>query len=684
MQRVSASRNPALNLFGEGKHGFKAGNPATGEPATTPGFEMFNALQEEICSVIEGFGGALDPDKRDQLFSVMKGAGRVIHSISALKALKKTASTNVFVTGYYETGDGGGGEYWQKYENAPIGWGNNGSRITSDDGAGWELIVRGSVNVDQFGAQQSGSVAIQTAMDSGIKSIVFSGKTYTLTGKLVVPTGVSLHFEHTTLDGHFNDFMMTFAFPGAQKLSGHLTLTDSHADVVSAATTLTKGIEFGNTGSAIHDLDAKACTIYCSKLKRAYYFGEFSWTNEYGVLSSYNCGDAATEAVYMHTSGGNAPHDSHFVRLEVKGDNNPTWNGQGATLRGDGCSIGSLHVESIYANNGTTFYGRGWAVNGGYVENVGGAATSNTIEVDSAAKVTFSGVLVNCPLDLNSRTPLVGCRFFKSDLHKNATYIECKFPAANQLILDVTNIKLHEFPIFNGGSTPIDFYRFSGNWSEYGPGYIVPADFVDVDYYSGNHSRIIDSSAWSGNSFLMEANGGYLGAVAFKLNPMLVNTKVHAWAIVKIPSISGVSEIRVGVGGVIDTGNYDLNSRTVVYGEAYADKWVLVVLPDVTVYDNSFGGQALMVFEGTNETAGNKVYINAFGVETGGCTYKNLGTINSPEAKAYLKLDAPPTTGTWSVGDRVVKKTPAIGQSKGWTCAIAGTPGTWGNEGNLQ
>lgn len=73
MQRVGSNRNPALDLFGAGKHGFTAGNPQTGTPATTPGAEFFNAIQEELANAIEGLGGVLDPNKRDQLKTVLTG-----------------------------------------------------------------------------------------------------------------------------------------------------------------------------------------------------------------------------------------------------------------------------------------------------------------------------------------------------------------------------------------------------------------------------------------------------------------------------------------------------------------------------------------------------------------------------------------------------------------------------------
>lgn len=42
-----------------------------------------------------------------------------------------------------------------------------------------------------------------------------------------------------------------------------------------------------------------------------------------------------------------------------------------------------------------------------------------------------------------------------------------------------------------------------------------------------------------------------------------------------------------------------------------------------------------------------------------------------------------PVAGTWSVNDRTIHLTPAIGQPNAWKCIAAGTPGTWASEGNL-
>lgn len=76
MQRVGTNRNPALDKFGTGKHGFTAGNPQTGTPATTPGYELFDSWQEELCSVIEGMGFTLDSNKRDQLLTAIQAMQR--------------------------------------------------------------------------------------------------------------------------------------------------------------------------------------------------------------------------------------------------------------------------------------------------------------------------------------------------------------------------------------------------------------------------------------------------------------------------------------------------------------------------------------------------------------------------------------------------------------------------------
>ena len=72
MRRVADSRNPAKDKFGPGKNGYQGGNLAAGQTATSPGYEMFDALQEEIAGVIEGVGITLDSTKFNQLYLAIR------------------------------------------------------------------------------------------------------------------------------------------------------------------------------------------------------------------------------------------------------------------------------------------------------------------------------------------------------------------------------------------------------------------------------------------------------------------------------------------------------------------------------------------------------------------------------------------------------------------------------------
>ena len=122
MRRINtgANRNPAIDLYGSGKHGFKTGNRSLGDPPSTPGAEWYNAVQEELARAIEGAGIALDATKFDQLFSAIKaiawGAGK-----SEAPWLSKAGGT--MTGGLYV--DGGAGA-------------NTGIKGDTDQDTGWE------------------------------------------------------------------------------------------------------------------------------------------------------------------------------------------------------------------------------------------------------------------------------------------------------------------------------------------------------------------------------------------------------------------------------------------------------------------------------------------------------------------------------------------------------------------
>ena len=77
MQRIDTA-NKAVNLFGAGKHGFKAGVPGSSDRPTSLSAAFMNALQEEIAQAIEGSGIQLDPDRQNQLLAAIRAQRGVI------------------------------------------------------------------------------------------------------------------------------------------------------------------------------------------------------------------------------------------------------------------------------------------------------------------------------------------------------------------------------------------------------------------------------------------------------------------------------------------------------------------------------------------------------------------------------------------------------------------------------
>lgn len=57
--------------FGQGKNGFTNGDPATGRRATDLNSDMWDAVQEEVCTVIEAAGIPLSKGEHTQLHAAI-------------------------------------------------------------------------------------------------------------------------------------------------------------------------------------------------------------------------------------------------------------------------------------------------------------------------------------------------------------------------------------------------------------------------------------------------------------------------------------------------------------------------------------------------------------------------------------------------------------------------------------
>ncbi|MFQ1038196.1 phage tail protein [Citrobacter koseri] len=71
MHRIDTA-TAQVDKFGPGKNGFTNGDPATGRRATDLNSDMWDAVQEEICSVVEGAGETLEKGNHTQLFKAIQ------------------------------------------------------------------------------------------------------------------------------------------------------------------------------------------------------------------------------------------------------------------------------------------------------------------------------------------------------------------------------------------------------------------------------------------------------------------------------------------------------------------------------------------------------------------------------------------------------------------------------------
>ncbi|PNQ94959.1 hypothetical protein C1S70_31375 (plasmid) [Azospirillum argentinense] len=71
MHRIDTATK-ATDLFGPGKHGFKDGDPLTGDPASTLNAAWFNSVQEELCGLVETAGLTPGADNTQVLRALKK------------------------------------------------------------------------------------------------------------------------------------------------------------------------------------------------------------------------------------------------------------------------------------------------------------------------------------------------------------------------------------------------------------------------------------------------------------------------------------------------------------------------------------------------------------------------------------------------------------------------------------
>lgn len=191
--------------FGAGKDGFSGGNPQTGTQATQVSADILDALQEEICAVIEDndSGLALDKAKNNQLVTAIKNivrsvglaatelerggvklanqvqvdAGNADDVVVTPKKLRFGFSANFSVPGYiaFPSFLGGLIIQWGRFNVPPNSIGN------IVDGSGWDFALpisfptSGLLSLAQFGNPSQGNTGSEISRTKIYLKNSFSG-----------------------------------------------------------------------------------------------------------------------------------------------------------------------------------------------------------------------------------------------------------------------------------------------------------------------------------------------------------------------------------------------------------------------------------------------------------------------------------------------------------------------------
>lgn len=91
-----------------------------------------------------------------------------VSSLTALRGLSSSGATNVYVTGYYSPGDGGGGHYVLVSATSSGYTDDGGATIIASDGGVWALQNAGFFTFEQFGAKGDGTTNDSMAMQQAI------------------------------------------------------------------------------------------------------------------------------------------------------------------------------------------------------------------------------------------------------------------------------------------------------------------------------------------------------------------------------------------------------------------------------------------------------------------------------------------------------------------------------------
>ena len=706
---------------------FQSGNPLSGQRGTRLDHTWLNAVQEELASVIEGTGTALDPSDHTQLLQAINAlisqTGTPFDTFADLVIAIDDLSiaSIVRVMGHDGPGDGGGFIGVIEADEDPLNPGGKRARpIATYNPKVWGAKADGSLAQDAINATiRNAGVAMLppresfTLSGSVIPGNQDNGKTHSLRGwgaqSKLLSTTSAIAVDATRLTSVFIDNLMA-----------DFAIEASLALCVGSNPTTTVGLKLsGQAGPVISGVSVTAHREAAFLLRDTYvnnfYHPKARFSNVgFKFLREGGAGVNATTIVSPSINLVDAAY-------EYDGDVNRVIQ-FGGSIEGFNELFRRKTVENNY---GATL---GFDIYGAWIENFG----PGTMELDDAAQ-PYKGT--------GDRTIRMG----------DATYP--KMTACN-IVGDVTfhggyapliangTFSASASIDFNEQITPGQFELINARSKGWGvrsiEGFAAPtldwtlpllgeASTQDEKYgrqgVYQSAAIVSRSGIWRGDAEAAEnliqqpldvdtGNDGWRIDTAFPGFSLAIQTgRSDPWGAQTAVSITGGSRGTFDVPGLAGGGKwvtFMVICRAITEGEVYLEIYptsggsvddTLVARSYTRLPDTKWRIVYITKYIPPLAGKGYRVKVGAVGAVDYARVCMFEGTELLPPVVEGAAVDQPftfdhdqieitgiaaPTTGTWRVGDRLRFRRPSPSGHIGLVCTVAGTPGTWKNYGYIS
>lgn len=566
----------------------------------------------------------------------------------------------VYVGGYYTNGDGGGGVF--RYDSSDTSSSDNGGTIIVGTSSGIRLkrTIDGPVNILAWGAIGNGTNDNVSAFRKAVTNtpnIYIPSGVFVVGGEVSVPAGFQISGESaktSIISASTTNFVFAYQSP--------LDAADENAGfVVSNLRVLAKnGFKFGDgtnsfssqrhflnglfqnvyllgTYNYLSDTNAQTSVVPTESELMGYGIGVYAaklfnctfsnvQTENYGIgFALFGCDINTIQNSRVSYNARNF----HLIRVGTYGSQNKIQN----------CDLlWNWRVGGIYDENWIT------SIKDNYFEAYHDAA--QFVRAVGTIGTLFWGNRIDCS---QSTTPIM--------------YLAPKYDylVANNRYLPNTPASTIEVVPTYWTSAQQELVRFTGNSQQF-----PETRWPQCRYDTYSNPMLFD--AWSPQ---------LLGGLKVASYPWTTNASTSLPAIENAPD-----SIIVNFTPTLNNPNVAVKFSGVSIGgfSGFAN----ITWGGVSVFSANLGftiTNALSTFVHTIRRPTSVAANSTIQIEV----VQSLTSLNSIELEPvnYQLLDAAPTTGAWYVGDQVIKKTPVVGQPKGWSCTVSGTPGTWVSTGNL-